>query len=181
MSMQSGEHNLTQDQLQQLSELPLDQLTDVIVAGHHDYIRATGPELICLGDTLLNVHGADSDIIRALVPLIHALVDDLTPHLYKEEQILFPAIQGLATGQSVQSCFGHVSNPIRMMMHEHTEADNLAVAMQKVTNHFNAPEGACNTWRKCYQLLEEFCQDLVNHIHVEDTILFPKAITLADA
>mgnify|MGYP001940455759 CR=1 FL=1 len=180
MSLRCGVTNLSPETLEQLDTLTLEVLADKIIAEHHEYIRETGPELVRLGGKLLAAHGDDSETIQTLVPLINALIDDLTPHLFKEEKILFPAIRGLATGEPTQSCFGHIGNPIRMMLHEHNEADEIVLAIQKVTHNFTAPKEACKTWQTCYQLLSEFCQDLINHIHVEDTILFPKSIALAD-
>ncbi|WP_051241296.1 hemerythrin domain-containing protein [Vibrio litoralis] len=180
MSLQCGKTNLTQDQLSQLESMPADQLADLIESTHHQYIRETGPQLIEMADKLLRVHGEESETIQKLTPLIHALVNELTPHLYKEEQILFPAIRGLATQTPQQTCFGHIGNPIRVMTHEHNEADQIVVALQQVTQNFQAPEEACQTWQRCYKVCDEFCQDLINHIHVEDTILFPAAIEMAD-
>lgn len=180
MTLQCGKANLAQAHLVALSAMPADQLADLIESTHHEYIRRTSPQLIEMADKLLRVHGEESNTIRQFTPLIHALVNDLTPHLFKEEKILFPAIRGLATKTPIQACFGHIENPIRVMIHEHNEADQIVVSLQEVTQHFQAPPEACQTWRRCYQLTQEFCQDLINHIHVEDDILFPAAIKLAE-
>ncbi|WP_086982831.1 hemerythrin domain-containing protein [Vibrio aphrogenes] len=180
MNMSCGATNLTPAQLTELTQLPADKLADLMESTHHEYIREFGPQLIEMADKLLRVHGEDSALIRQFTPLIHALVEDLTPHLFKEEQILFPAIRNLAQGTSEPTCFGHIGNPIRVMTHEHHEAERIMLALQQLTQHFQAPAEACQTWQRCYQLCAEFCQDLINHIHVEDTILFPTAIELAE-
>lgn len=172
--------DLSPQRLKEFSTMPVGQLADLIESSHHDYIRTSGPQLIQMANELLEIHSEKSEAFSQLASLVQSLVDELTPHLFKEEQILFPAIRNLEIKAQVQTCFGYIGNPIRVMLHEHSQAEQLVLSLQQVTNNFQAPDSACETWVKCYQLTREFCQDLVNHIYVENEILFPRSIELAD-
>lgn len=101
----------------------------------------------------------------------------------KEELILFPFIKQLvkADKEGVKANlphFGTVNNPIAMMEDEHENAGNIFKEICKLTNNYTPPERACNTFKALYAKLEEFEQDLHQHIHLENNILFPKAIAL---
>ena len=101
----------------------------------------------------------------------------------KEELILFPFIKNMVRAQKEgtevpQPRFGSVDNPIRMMEAEHEEAGNLLRRIAELSNNYNPPQGACNTYRAFYAKLDEFEQDLHQHIHLENNILFPKALKL---
>jgi len=103
--------------------------------------------------------------------------------MQKEEQILFPYIKGMVAGvngveEVACSNFDSVKNPITVMEHEHDEAGDIIMEIAKLSNNFTPPEEACNTFRALYAGLEEFQNDLFQHIHLENNILFPKAIAL---
>ncbi|WP_447077534.1 iron-sulfur cluster repair di-iron protein [Shewanella algae] len=163
-----------------LAKLPLDELIDHIEATHHKYIRDTAPLLLEYAQKMVRAHGEHYEEIKPLAGWIRALMDDLLPHLQKEEQILFPAIRALSQGQEFNACFGHIGNPIRAMEYEHDEAGQILAKLQQLTNHYQAPEHACTTWRVCYATLAEFEADLHRHIHLENNLLFPKALALVD-
>ncbi|MFT5789545.1 MAG: regulator of cell morphogenesis and NO signaling [Shewanella sp.] len=163
---------------QGLSELPLPDLLNYIEATHHTYVKEKAPLLVEYSQKMVRAHGENHSEIKPLAGWITALVDDLMPHLMKEEQILFPAIQGLHNQVQTQTCFGHISNPINAMQHEHDDALQIMEKISELTNGFQPPEHACTTWRVCYATLAEFEADLKQHIYIENNVLFPQAIAL---
>jgi regulator of cell morphogenesis and NO signaling len=175
-ALQSLDSNV--DTEQGLAQLPLPDLLTYIEATHHSYVREKAPLLVEYSQKMVRAHGEKHSEIKPLAGWINALVDDLMPHLMKEEQILFPAIQGLYNQVQTQTCFGHISNPINAMLHEHDDALQVFDKISELTNGFQPPAHACTTWRVCYATLAEFEADLKQHIHIENTILFPQAIAL---
>ena len=163
-----------------LNQLPVAELIDYIEAKHHSYVREKAPLLVEYSQKMVRAHGEHYAEIKPLAGWIRALVDDLTPHLMKEEQILFPAIRTMGSGETVNACFGHIGNPINAMQHEHDDAARILEKLHELTNDFQPPEHACTTWRVCYATLAEFEADLKQHIHLENNILFPKALALAN-
>ncbi|MBR9729613.1 hemerythrin domain-containing protein [Shewanella intestini] len=155
------------------------ELITHIEATHHDYIRQTAPQLLQMTDTLVEVHGDDVAEFQPLKMWVKALMEDLMPHLMKEEQILFPAIKAMETGEQMNNCFGHIGNPINMMMHEHNEAEQILKNIRKLTNNYQAPESACKTWKTCFATLAEFDADLQAHIDIENNYLFARAMKQA--
>ena len=104
-------------------------------------------------------------------------------HLVKEEEILFPYIRALAAAEeqgtgAPPNMFGTVMNPIRMMESEHTSAGNELEALRSLMSNFTVPPDGCTTYRVCFEELAAFDRDLRMHIHLENNILFPKAVAL---
>ncbi|MCL1094220.1 iron-sulfur cluster repair di-iron protein [Shewanella kaireitica] len=161
-----------------LTELTLPDLLNYIEATHHTFVREKAPLLVEYSQKMVRAHGENHGEIKPLAGWIAALVDDLMPHLMKEEQILFPAILGLHNQVESQTCFGHISNPINAMQYEHDDALQIMEKISELTNGFQPPEHACTTWRVCYASLAEFDADLKQHIYIENNILFPKALAL---
>jgi regulator of cell morphogenesis and NO signaling len=121
--------------------------------------------------------------LPAIQDAVTQLDDELTHHLAKEENILFPYIAALEAAMVSGSafpdaCFGAVANPIAMMTSEHEAAGTLLAAIQSLSSNFVTPVGACPTYHAFYDGLKEFQQDLHQHIHLENNILFPRAIDL---
>ncbi len=107
-------------------------------------------------------------------------------HLMKEEQILFPYIADCedATANRTAtppSCFGTVQNPIRMMLHEHDSAGAALRTLRELTANYTVPADACISYKTLYQALQEFEADLHQHIHLENNILFPRAVEMEAA
>jgi regulator of cell morphogenesis and NO signaling len=97
--------------------------------------------------------------------------------MFKEEQILFPAIRRLEqAGSPISFPFGTVANPIRMMEHEHDNAGNALLRIRRATSDYQVPHDACNTYRAMLDSLRRLELDLHQHIHKESNILFPKAV-----
>jgi regulator of cell morphogenesis and NO signaling len=161
----------------------LGQLITHIVATHHAYVKRELPRLATLAEKVVNRHGDTQAHLPALQQALAQLDEELTQHLAKEETILFPYIAGLEAAQASgstqpSSCFGRVANPIAMMMREHDAAGGLLAEMDRLRNHFTSPVGACPTYHAFYDGLKEFEQDLHQHIHLENNILFPRAIEM---
>lgn len=162
---------------------PTDLLIDYIEKKHHRYVEAKIPVLLQFLDKLCRVHGERHPELFKINALFTASAGELAAHMKKEELVLFPFVKKMVAATLNQGAveaphFGTVENPIEMMKHEH---DNEGVRFREIaelTNNYNPPVDACNTFRVTYAMLEEFEQDLHLHIHLENNILFPKAIKL---
>ncbi|MCB0423860.1 MAG: hemerythrin domain-containing protein, partial [Mangrovimonas sp.] len=129
------------------------------------------------------VHGQRHPELFEVNELFIASAGELAAHMKKEELILFPFIKELVKAKLdshkvSQPSFGTVENPIAMMMNEHDNEGERFRQIAKLTNNYQPPADACNTYRVTYAMLEEFEKDLHLHIHLENNILFPKTINL---
>jgi regulator of cell morphogenesis and NO signaling len=154
-----------------------------IVATHHEYVKRELPRLAALAEKVVNRHGEIHLELQVIQAAVARLGEELTQHLGKEEIVLFPYIarleRALAEGSPrPENCFGTVSNPIAMMTQEHDDAGLLLQVIRIKTRNFTTPEGACPTYHAFYDGLREFEQDLHQHIHLENNVLFPRAIEL---
>jgi regulator of cell morphogenesis and NO signaling len=161
----------------------LESLSEHIVNKHHTYVKLELPRLAVLAAKVVNRHGATKAELPVIAGTLARLDGELTQHLAKEEAVLFPYIADLervvATGATKpRSCFGTVANPIAMMTQEHDAAGALLVEIHSLSHNFTTPEDACPTFHAFYDGLKEFEQDLHQHIHLENNILFPRAIEL---
>lgn len=158
-------------------------LIDHIQYIHHKYVEENIPLLIQYANRVAKVHGHHYTEVVEINKLFTEVANELTTHMKKEELILFPFVKKLvvadAEGRNIEKPhFGTINNPIAMMEDEHENAGDLFKTIAKLSNNYTPPEGACNTFRALYAKLEEFEQDLHQHIHLENNILFPKAIKL---
>lgn len=161
------------------SATSLTELCDHIQESHHSYLRRELPRLAALVHKIAAVHGEKHPELRELQAVFDRLRSELEPHMLKEEQVLFPAIRQLEhADHSPQFPFGTLANPIRVMEHEHNAAGNALGQIRKATQGFQAPEGACESWRTTLTGLKELEADLHQHIHKENNILFPRAAQL---
>lgn len=131
----------------------------------------------------MRVHGDHHPELAKVNQLVEAVNAELTAHMHKEEQILFPYIKQLVSAkthsqQFQRSPFGTVRNPINMMEMEHESVGNNLDGLRECTNNYSLPEDACASYSLLYRMLEEFEEDLHLHIHLENNILFPKALKL---
>ena len=157
-----------------------------IVETHHVFTKSEMQRLQALADKVLAAHGGNHPELVHLDELLTRLCEDLTPHMMKEEQVLFPYIVAMenATNQNRPvpfAPFGTVNNPIRMMMREHDTAGDMLRELRAITSDYNIPADACMSYKTLYQALENFEEDLHQHIHLENNILFPKALDLETA
>jgi regulator of cell morphogenesis and NO signaling len=161
----------------------LDTLIDHIVSTHHNYVKESVQILSQYANKVAKVHGHHYDFLLEVNTLFHEVANELVAHMQKEEQILFPYIKKIVAAKRNQEtttppAFGTVSNPITMMEHEHESAGEVLRKISSLTDNYTTPSGACNTFKALYSKLEEFEQDLHQHIHLENNILHPKAIEL---
>lgn len=164
----------------------LESLSGHIVGTHHAYVRQELPRLAQLAQKVVNRHGSTRPELPMIATALRRLDEDLNQHLAKEESILFPYIARLEKSVSTKSarpdgCFGAVVNPIAMMTREHDAAGVLLAEIRRLSNNVTTPEGACPTFHAFYDGLREFEQNLHQHIHLENNILFPRAIALDEA
>ena len=162
------------------SSKSLTEMCDSIVTTHHDYLKRELPRLTQLVEKVVSVHGAQYQWMERLADSYKQLREELVPHMFKEEQILFPAIRRIEQSQCVPSFpFGSVDNPIHMMEHEHDVVGQTLKTIRAASTDFTLPEGGCNTFRAMLDGLRELEADLHQHIHKENNILFPQASRLA--
>lgn len=156
-----------------------DFLADYIVNHHHAYVRKTIPEITSFAEKVARVHGKRHPETLEIFYNWQALASELSAHLLKEENILFPYIKKLANHkENMLPPFGTVENPIHMMESEHEDAGELMRNIRNLSSDFTPPADACTTYRVLFSFLAEFETDLHEHIHLENNILFPKAIEL---
>jgi regulator of cell morphogenesis and NO signaling len=156
-------------------------LAEYIMNTHHTYVRKALPELRAYAYKVSTVHGEFHSELNSIHELVDKLNEELLDHLYKEENILFPYIKKLAENHvPTKPHFGSIGNPIAMMEHEHDEAGKILQKIRKLSIDFMVPEDACASFRLFYQMLQQFESDLHTHIHLENNILFPKAIKLEE-
>jgi len=163
-------------------------LTEVIrhiVETHHAFIRAELPPLHFMAHKVAGKHGPNHPEVLVVERNLEQLGEELLSHLMKEESILFPYIEGLERSQQgaepPHACFGSVESPIRMMIMEHEGAAALLEEMRKATNGFTPWEGACPTSAGLLYRMAEFERDLHRHVHLENNLLFPRAVELEKA
>lgn len=162
---------------------PLDLLATYIERTHHKYVEEKIPVLHQFLAKLCKVHGERHPELLEINNLFIEVSNELAQHMKKEELILFPRIKKLVKHQERNTPlepvhFGSVKNPISMMEHEHDNAGEIFRSIAKLTDNYTPPEDACNTYKVTFSMLEEFEKDLHLHIHLENNILFPGAITL---
>jgi len=160
-----------------------DFLADYIVNVLHRYVRENIPLLREYTAKVARVHGEAHPEVVEIARLFEEVASELDQHMMKEEHILFPYIKQLVAARRenqevMPPPFGTVENPIRMMEHEHDHAGNLMKQIRQLSHNFIPPDDACNTFRVTYAKLQEFEEDLHQHIHLENNILFPQAIEL---
>ncbi len=163
----------------------LDLLIDYIEKKHHRYVEEKAPILLSFLLKLEQVHGAAHPELFEIKNLFKRTADELTQHMKKEELILFPYIKQMveaARNKTPLSApgFGTVANPIAMMMEEHENEGNRFEKIVAISNNYTPPADGCNTYKVTFQMLQEFESDLHTHIHLENNILFPKAIVLQE-
>ena len=161
----------------------LKTLVSYICANHHAFVRRALPVLLTHTRKVASVHGETHSELRQVAELFAGVADEMTSHMAKEEHILFPHIVALEEASAVgrtaaPSPFGTVRNPIRMMEHEHESAGDAMARIRTLTSGYAVPEGAYTTYRVCLQELEAFERDLHEHVHLENNILFPRAVEL---
>ncbi len=153
-------------------------LVDHIVGVHHMYLKETFPKLDGLMEKVINAHGENHPELFDLQKVVRSLRADLEPHMMKEENILFPMIKSLdGSLESAPAHCGSVANPIRVMMADHEHAGMILEKIKTMTNNYSPPEDACETYRLLFKTLKQIEADLLLHVHKENNLLFPQALS----
>jgi len=152
------------------AELPLHELCSYIVETHHGYLRRELPRLHAMSARVAQVHGSHTPALKEVFEVFTGLEQELTNHIFKEEQILFPAIAAISRGESEPMM---LDGPISCMIHEHDDAGTALARLRALTDGFQPPADACNTYRALFAGLHELEEDLHRHIHLENSVLFP--------
>lgn len=170
-------------ELDWLKTTTLSRLMDYIIDKHHVYTRGEIENLLPLMAKVASRHGDTHPELYELAIAFEELCDDLMPHMMKEERVLFPYVEQLEravenSGSVNLPPFGTVEHPVRMMMMEHDTAGDLLRRMRELSMEYQLPEGACPSYAALYTRLEVLEKDLHQHIHLENNLLFPRAVEL---
>jgi regulator of cell morphogenesis and NO signaling len=162
---------------------PLSDLIDHIVETHHAYTREELDRLDPLLAKVCSVHGQRHPELLRIQQLFGGLSQELAMHMMKEEQVLFPYVRRMEEAvlerrTIIPPMFGTVRNPVQMMIHEHDSAGQALHEMRKVSTGYTAPKDGCVSFQTLYRALDEFERDLHQHIHLENNILFPRAVEM---
>ena len=161
----------------------LAELIAHIVGKHHAYVKTEVPRLEQLLAKVCSVHGQNHPELNTIRETFAGLGQELSMHLMKEENILFPYIVEMETARTSLRAvrppmFGTVRNPVQMMIMEHDSAGDALRSIRQLSSGFTAPDDACISFRTLYNALQEFEADLHQHIHLENNILFPRAVAM---
>lgn len=162
---------------------PLASLIEYIQSTHHKYTREEIARLGPLFEKVCSVLGKNHPELFEVREIFEGLTQELNAHMMKEEMILFPYIvraEAVIRGNEpiLRAPFGSVQNPVSMMEREHDAAGNALRAMNEVTNGYSVPADACVSYQTLYKALAVFEGDLHQHIHLENNILFPRAVAI---
>ena len=165
---------------------PLTDLMAYIRNTHHAYTRAAIERLQPLFEKVCGVHGPNHPELSQLRSIFAGMAEELTTHLMKEEMVLFPYIGRMEEAAIEKSAappapFGTVQNPVAMMMREHDSAGDALRQLRSLSQGYAVPADGCASYRALYQALEELEADLHRHIHLENNILFPRALEMERA
>ncbi len=156
------------DGTQSSSALPEDTsaLIDHILTRYHEVHRRQVPELIALARKVEQVHAGKTGVPAGLADMLQQALGELEVHMRKEELILFPAMRRQGAGP--------LDGPIAQMRHDHVDHGEVLERIAELTGDFIPPDGACGTWRALYAGAARLRDDLIEHIHIENNILFPR-------
>ena len=164
-------------------QLPLSQLANYIVSTHHEYVKKELPQILAYLQRVASKHGNRHPEMFEVFELFAAVKEEMEQHMQKEELILFPRIKELErileepSGQ-MRLNVAYLQGPILVMEQEHDHAGNLLEEIRKITADYTPPADACTTYRLSFAALKAFEMDLHQHVHLENNILFPKAMAL---
>ena len=158
-------------------------LTDYIINTHHQYVKENTAFILEIAQKVARVHGGRHPELLRVAELFSRAANELSLHMVKEEKILFPFIKELAhiykTGGNIPaSDFGKISNPIQVMESEHEQVGDDFEIISQITDGYQLPADACSSYTILFKKLEEYQNDLHRHVHLENNILFPKAIQI---
>lgn len=165
-------------------EWSLDFLADYIVQTHHSYVRKTLPDLVAYATKVASVHGGQHPELLEIRNLVNEVNAEMTAHMVKEEKVVFPYIKELVRNNGTASQaeeFGSVRQPINLMEEEHETVGAAMEQIRALSSDYTVPADGCASYKLLFHMLEEFEGDLHIHIHLENNILFVKAMELEQA
>jgi len=143
-----------------------DDLIDHILTRYHETHRRELPELVKLGRKVEAVHSDHPQVPHGLADSLQQMLGKLEVHMKKEELILFPAMR--------RKSAGGLAVPIAQMRHDHDDHGEHLRRLGSITGNFTLPEGACRSWQALYTGSAKLANDLIEHIHLENNVLFPR-------
>ncbi|MGH9476843.1 MAG: iron-sulfur cluster repair di-iron protein [Terriglobales bacterium] len=156
---------------------PMQNLMTHIVSCHHQYVRTETPRIAQWLGKCVAAHGEHHPELHRMQRSFAAMSSEMAQHMAKEELILFPAIARTEAGQAG----GNLAAPVKMMMVEHDHSGRDLEEVRRLSGDYTPPADACSTYRALYTALAEFEKDMRQHIHLENNILFPRALALSPA
>jgi regulator of cell morphogenesis and NO signaling len=161
------------------SQMNADQLIGHILIHHHFYVKQIMPTIEDHLTKIAFKHGDNFPYMKEVLQLFTHLKNDMYMHMQKEEVILFPRIKELASiaqyNQKKDIPAAYIDGPVSVMEHEHDEAGEIMYKIRALTSNYTAPEEACTTFKLALEELKAFEEDLHQHVHLENNMLFPKA------
>ena len=151
------------------AEAPLDDLVKHLLERFHADHREEVPRLIAMAQKVESVHAERADCPKGLARHLSVMMESLEDHMQKEEEILFPAIEA---GRGPEAAM-----PVRVMESEHRDHGRNLERLAVLANGYVPPEDACGTWTALFLGLKQLQEDLMEHIHLENNVLFPRALT----
>lgn len=163
--------------------LSMERLIQHIVRVHHQCVRQELPRLTEMAQRLASKRGDRAPQLKKIAELIEELQTDMFAHIQKEENVLFPFVaqmdqKSIVAYPPAHACFRSVSHPISMMEQEHESANRIMAELRSLTAGFTPPEWACATHIAFFAGLSEFEADLKQHVHLENDVLFPRAMQM---
>lgn len=164
-------------------KMNLTQLCDYILLTHHAYVKHEMPQIYAYLEKVSSKHGERHPELYKIFQTFAAVKEEMEGHMNKEELLLFPRIkelQKIAADENgnLQLNITYVQSPITVMEQEHEHAGTLLNDIRTLSNDYTPPQDACTTYRLCFAALKAFELDLHQHVHLENNILFPKAIRM---
>jgi len=163
--------------LENPAELPLGELAEYIVTTHHGFLRRELPRLHEMAERVARVHGGHTPSLIEVFQVFAEMSHELALHAQKEETVLFPVIRDIDSGADRTG--GMLGGAIHCMMEEHDETVAALERLHDLTGGFDPPVDACNTYRALFAGLADLERDTHQHIHLENNVLFPRAVALA--
>ncbi|GAA4300678.1 iron-sulfur cluster repair di-iron protein [Compostibacter hankyongensis] len=156
-------------------------LADYIINIHHRYVKDNAEAITELALKVGRRHGDHHPELNILSERVHLFMDDLLQHMVKEERVLFPQIKRMAAGGNAGAVApGLISNAVKMMEQEHTTSGDDLRFFRRITSDYSLPADACNAYAHLFEQMKAFEDDLIQHLHLENNILFPKAVKLEE-
>lgn len=164
--------------LPDLRVVPIPDVVEHLLTTHHEFTRAELLRGAALAEKVWRVHGREHPELGQVFGVLTTLSAELLSHMRKEELVLFPYILALTEEESVDLSIGTVAAPIACMRHEHEEASELLADLRRLTHDYQLPAAACGSYRALFECLRALEEDLHEHMHLENDVLFPRALEL---